>query len=40
MNEAWACIRARYLGVPVTASRQKEAAYGTALLGLHAARGR
>ena len=40
VNEAWACIRARYLGVPVTASRQKEAAYGTALLGLHAARGR
>ena len=40
VNEAWGRIRARYLGVPVTASRQKEAAYGTALLGLQAARGR
>ena len=37
VNEAWNRIRARYLGVPVEASRQKEAAYGAALLALRSA---
>jgi xylulokinase len=31
-NPAWTALRARYLGVPVQASTQTEAAYGTALL--------
>jgi sugar (pentulose or hexulose) kinase len=33
-NPAWMKIRERLLGVPVTAARQTEAAYGTALLAL------
>jgi xylulokinase len=33
-NSAWTAIRARHLGVPVQASTQTEAAYGTALLAL------
>jgi sugar (pentulose or hexulose) kinase len=31
-NAAWATIRARVLGIPVTRSQHQEAAYGTALL--------
>ena len=34
-NEAWACIRGRVLGVPVSIAAETEAAYGTALLALH-----
>lgn len=35
-NAAWAAIRSRQLGVPVTPSAHTEAAYGTALLALQA----
>ena len=34
-NGTWTAIRARFLGVPVLPSAQSEAAYGTALLGIH-----
>ncbi|HLO89045.1 MAG TPA: FGGY-family carbohydrate kinase [Nostocaceae cyanobacterium] len=33
-NSTWTAIRKRYLKVPVTSSRQTEAAYGTALLAM------
>jgi sugar (pentulose or hexulose) kinase len=34
-NETWTAIRARQLGVPVTAAKHTEAAYGAALLAMH-----
>lgn len=33
VNPTWTAIRARHLGVPVTAAAQRDAAYGAALLG-------
>jgi len=35
-NAAWRTIRSRLLGIPVTAARHQEAAYGSALLALRA----